>query len=561
MTAIVQNGITSRATINAVALASGLNPGLINKTVTLIYSAQVEQTDFSLSLPDHFGNSYPLSISNALHVTVDGVRFIEDDGSGSFGNYTVNIGSNTVTLLVPLSGGNDVVFDVFNINVQDVTLDSAINTQPLIVTAPNTLSALAFVPNGSMTIIYVNGRAFSDNSIPPSFTVTGQLITWVDPLISIAPTDEVIAAYTYNGPGGGGGGGGGGGSGIPEPPADGTLYGRENGNWLHVSHTDIQDWAPATAAFAPLNSPAFTGTPSLPSGATGVTATPGDNSRALATTAFVGAAFAPPASTTPPLMDGAAAPGMSLAWSRGDHVHPSDTSRAPAVTGGYLALSGGVMAGPLTVLAPTAALQAANRQYVDASRYGDNRVINGDMRIDQRWSGAAGTASGYTVDRWQYTALQAAKGNWQRLAGPVVLGFSYCLGFISSSSYAALASDYFLFMQSIEADTVSDFAWGTANAQPVTLSFLVSSTLTGTFGGSIRNAAGTRSYPFSYLIPTANIWTKIILNIPGDATGTWVISGNAASLLITFSLGIGASFAGFPANAWVAGNFIAHWHG
>lgn len=227
MVPLVQNGITSRTSITSIAIASGGNPSLINKTVTLVYSAQVGQADFSLSLPDHFGNSYPLSISNALHVTVDGVRFIEDDGSGSFGNYTVNIGSNTVTLLAPLNGGNDVVFDVFNINVQDVTLDSAINTQPLIVTAPNTLSSLAFVPNGSMTIVYVNGRAFSDDSIPPSFTVTGQLITWVDPLLSINPGDEVIAAYTYNGPGGGGGGGGGGGAAfLNRPPTARSMGAR-----------------------------------------------------------------------------------------------------------------------------------------------------------------------------------------------------------------------------------------------------------------------------------------------------------------------------------------------
>ena len=34
---------------------------------------------------------------------------------------------------------------------------------------------------------------------------------------------------------------------------------------------------------------------------------------------------------------------------------------------------------------------------------GDNRIINGDMRIDQRNNGASGTAaSGYTVDRWMY---------------------------------------------------------------------------------------------------------------------------------------------------------------
>ena len=34
---------------------------------------------------------------------------------------------------------------------------------------------------------------------------------------------------------------------------------------------------------------------------------------------------------------------------------------------------------------------------------------------------------------------------------------------------------------------VSDFAWGTPNAQPVTLSFWAHSSLTGTFGGSIGN--------------------------------------------------------------------------
>ena len=37
----------------------------------------------------------------------------------------------------------------------------------------------------------------------------------------------------------------------------------------------------------------------------------------------------PSPSTADPQMDGTAAPGSSNAWSRGDHVHPSDTSRVP----------------------------------------------------------------------------------------------------------------------------------------------------------------------------------------------------------------------------------------
>ena len=46
------------------------------------------------------------------------------------------------------------------------------------------------------------------------------------------------------------------------------------------------------SGFAPLASPTFSGTPSLPTGTTGVTQTPGNNTTALATTAFVTAAVA-----------------------------------------------------------------------------------------------------------------------------------------------------------------------------------------------------------------------------------------------------------------------------
>ena len=54
---------------------------------------------------------------------------------------------------------------------------------------------------------------------------------------------------------------------------------------------------------------------------------------------------------------------------------------------------------------PSYAVQAMN----------DNRIINGDMRIDQRNNGASGTASGYTVDRWGYAgAPQTGKGQFQR---------------------------------------------------------------------------------------------------------------------------------------------------
>ena len=221
----------------------------------------------------------------------------------------------------------------------------------------------------------------------------------------------------------------------------------------------------------------------------------------------------------------------------------------------YLPLIGGTMIGPLTLQGnPVGNLDAAPKQYVDvlSAGYplGANRIINGDMRIDQRNNGASGTAGGYTVDRWQYAASQAAKGTWGQSASGAP-GFPYCLSFASSSAYTAAAAEYFEIVQAIEADAVSDFQWGTANAQPVTLSFWATSNRTGTFSGAIQNYAGTRAYPFSFSLPTVSTWTKIVITIPGDTGGAWVMSGNAGAAYLCFDLGSGSSKRG-PANAWAS---------
>jgi hypothetical protein len=47
------------------------------------------------------------------------------------------------------------------------------------------------------------------------------------------------------------------------------------------------------------------------------------------------------ASTTTPLMDGTAAVGTSTAFARGDHRHPTDTSRQPTITATGLLKGGG----------------------------------------------------------------------------------------------------------------------------------------------------------------------------------------------------------------------------
>ena len=229
-----------------------------------------------------------------------------------------------------------------------------------------------------------------------------------------------------------------------------------------------------------------------------------------------------------------------------------------AATGLYLPITGGTLTGDLILNRDAqVALGAATLEQVQARGSGANRIINGDMRIDQRNQGAAGTATGvYTVDRWVYGGTVVNKGSWARggAGGQLTaLGFGNFLGFVSSSAYTPLAADSFHFQQRIEADMVSDFCWGTPNAQAVTLSFWASCSLTGTFGGSIRNDTGTRSYPFTFNIPTASTWTQFVITIPGDTAGTWVMSGNGEALRVYFDLGAGANFRG-TAGAWTAGD-------
>lgn len=193
----------------------------------------------------------------------------------------------------------------------------------------------------------------------------------------------------------------------------------------------------------------------------------------------------------------------------------------------------------------------------------DNLIINGDMRIDQRNNGAAVTVSGYCLDRWQASNVPAGKATWNRGAGGAGLqpyGFGYYFVYTTTSAYTLAAGEYQVFMQTLEADMTAGLQWGTSNAQPATLSFWVcSNSHTGTFGGSLRNAASNRSYPFTYTIPTLGTWTLIRITIPGDTSGTWVFQGNAASMSLLFSVGCGSNYSapGPSVNTWVTGNFLS----
>ena len=217
-----------------------------------------------------------------------------------------------------------------------------------------------------------------------------------------------------------------------------------------------------------------------------------------------------------------------------------------------LPLTGGTVTGNITtsgLTIGTTALGAGN-----ATRF-KNRIINGDMRIDQRNAGASVTPTNlqYLVDRFYYSGTQASKFTAQQNAGSITppIGYINYLGLTVASSVSITSTDSFSVNQIIEGLNIADLGWGTANAKAVTLSAWVYSSLTGTFGGALNNGSGTSySYPFSYTIPVANTWTQISINIAGPTSGTWLTT-NGKGIIVTFSLGTGSAASG-TAGAWVA---------
>jgi hypothetical protein len=182
-----------------------------------------------------------------------------------------------------------------------------------------------------------------------------------------------------------------------------------------------------------------------------------------------------------------------------------------------------------------------------------NRIINGDMRIDQRNSGSAtsGASNVYMVDRFLIQGSQTGKFNYQQMnsantsapnyeASSAPTGFTNSIKITVGTPVTVGSSDYFIVRQPIEGNNVADFGYGTSAAQTATLSFWVKSSLTGLHSGHLANASSNRWYTFTYTINAVNTWQYISVTIPGDITGTWN-RDNQMGIYVGWSLGTGAS--------------------
>ena len=181
-----------------------------------------------------------------------------------------------------------------------------------------------------------------------------------------------------------------------------------------------------------------------------------------------------------------------------------------------------------------------------------NRIINGNMVIDQRNNGASVTGGvGYTfpVDRFKFYSAAASKLSGQR-STVAPSGFTNSILVTSLAATTPAAGDEYQLYHQIEGFNAADLGWGTASAQSVTLSFWVRSSLTGTFAGALNNNGGTRSYVFTYAIAAANTWEQKTITIAGDTSGTWG-TGNGIGIQVLWDLGSGSNFEA-AADSWLS---------
>ena len=170
-----------------------------------------------------------------------------------------------------------------------------------------------------------------------------------------------------------------------------------------------------------------------------------------------------------------------------------------------------------------------------------NLIINGAMQCAQY--GESGTSLGYpSLDRWRcgwsghdenQTVAQVALTSSD--TGPWAKGFRHCLQMTNGNqSSGAGTTDQSYIEQRIEAQNIATSGWDyTSSSSYLTLSFWVKSSVAQTFYFQIEMWDGTSQlYVGSYAL-SANTWTKITKQIPGNSN-VQVDNNNDKGMSVTF---------------------------
>lgn len=189
---------------------------------------------------------------------------------------------------------------------------------------------------------------------------------------------------------------------------------------------------------------------------------------------------------------------------------------------------------------------------------GRNRIINGACTVAQRGSVTvtSGTGGPYGgPDRYALiTAAGAAGSVTQSQSSFVYNGVTRnCVTQTVASPATNIATGNFWggIQQFIEGVNCFDLAFS-----PISISFLFSSNVSGTFSVALRDSTPVQSYVTTFAY-TAGSPQKIIVNIPQPTVALTIPSSTSAGLYVTIGAQNTGTYSASTLNAWQSGNFFA----
>lgn len=215
-----------------------------------------------------------------------------------------------------------------------------------------------------------------------------------------------------------------------------------------------------------------------------------------------------------------------------------------------------------TVLVPATSGTMATTDQLSSFR---NRIINGNMEINQRYGNSSLTitntanAGFFFTDRFRGPNLSALNHTssptvlCQRVAGPISLGFNTAFKqTVSVAGSGGTNRDLQFTETRVEASSLYDLMYGTGSAQPCVLSFWVRSSLVGQRSMFIYNPSANRVFIPAWTITQANTWQKIEILIPGDTTGAFTTDSVAEGFRIEWRTSCTGTRLGAATTAWKA---------
>ena len=183
-----------------------------------------------------------------------------------------------------------------------------------------------------------------------------------------------------------------------------------------------------------------------------------------------------------------------------------------------------------------------------------NMVTNGSMAVTQRGTSFTAPASStFTLDRWKYEESTANVVNVEQ-SSDAPAGFERSIKVTTTTAAGSVGSnDFAQLLYKIEGYDLSRLAYGTSDAKTSTISFWVKSSVTGSFPFGLQNHDGTRVFPVTYTVNSANTWEYKTITIAGDTGGTWTTNNNTTGMRFTFLWISGSNFTGgVDGGGWAA---------